>query len=283
MSTNILSGREQALSTPSMSSDTGAHRTRPLFRLNAFAIATCCLAIPGVVIAMVSLESSPVIALLVSAVLCGWSEVNGLCGASHVCTLSPMRTTYGGSVWFSAVGAYTVAGIVTASGSGLLLGLAGTLIDLDHATVFFAIVGLAIVLTARELNWLRFSLPQLRRQTNRMWAFEFGPVTAAAMWGAHIGIGFATVIRHGGFLVLVALSLVLGSKYGAAYGAALMAMYWLGRTLPIWVAPLFTDDHARGDVLAELVMRPERVYRWIAAAGLLCAAALAATLAMRAS
>ncbi len=92
----------------------------------------------------------------------------------------------------------------------------------------------SLVLTAREVGWIQFPLPERRLQTERVWAHSFGFVAAAAMWGFHIGLGFATRITYGGFWVVVVAILGLGH---VKYGALLMATYWLGRALSVLAAP----------------------------------------------
>jgi len=101
--------------------------------------------------------------------------------------------------------------------------------------VFLLGISMSAILAARELRLIRFRLPQVDRQTVREWAYDYGFVTAAGMWGAHIGIGFATVIQHGGFYVLVLLAM----QGGWELAASLFCVYWIGRTLPIWATVAF--------------------------------------------
>ena len=60
-------------------------------------------------------------------------------------------------------------------------------------------------------------------------------VIASVLWGAHIGLGFVTRVTYGGFYVLAAAAVLLGD---VRYAGLLFAVYWLGRVLPVWVAPL---------------------------------------------
>jgi hypothetical protein len=139
--------------------------------------------------------------------------------------------------WTAAVSAYTLTGLAASGAVGALLGWAGE--RLGHwqpaGPVVWAAAGLAAVLAARELGWLSFPVPQRRRQAEKTWYQEFGAVVAAALWGLHIGIGFHTRVRFGGFWLLVALALADRSPLA---GAALLACYWLGRALSLWAAPL---------------------------------------------
>jgi len=99
---------------------------------------------------------------------------------------------------------------------------------------FYAIASLALVLAASDFGLVNVRLPERKRQTEKVWAHKFGFPVASAMWGLHIGLGFGTRITYGGFWVLVALALGLGDP---RYGGLLMIAYWLGRTLPVWIAP----------------------------------------------
>jgi hypothetical protein len=118
----------------------------------------------------------------------------------------------------------------------------------------YAITILAAVLSARELGWVRFPLPQLKRQTEKCFAHEFGFLWASGMWGAHIGFGMTTRVTHGGYWVLVAACLLNGN---CVFGMSLMICYWVGRALPLWVAPLLQAKHRSQDLLEEvIIMRP---------------------------
>lgn len=124
----------------------------------------------------------------------------------------------------------------------MLLGAVGRLLGgkPTGGAAFYLIGIFALLLAAREWGWIDFRLPERKCQTEKVWAHEFGFVVASAMWGLHIGLGFATRVTYGGFWILVAVTLALGDPI---YGALLMLAYWLGRALPVWIAPvLLTSD-----------------------------------------
>jgi hypothetical protein len=107
---------------------------------------------------------------------------------------------------------------------------------------------LSLALASKEFGWISFDLPERKLQTEKTWVHEFGFVMASAMWGLHIGLGFATRITHGGFWILVSVALMLGDPL---YSTALILVYWLGRALPVWVAPTMLKS---GSVeLAEMI------------------------------
>jgi cytochrome c biogenesis protein CcdA len=245
----------------------------------SFAAASYVLCLLCVICAALLLPSRPELALLAAAVLCGWSEVDGLCGSSHVGTITPLRVrSPGGSLWLKSVSAYTLGGIVTACCVGLALGGVGRLLRLDQPytvpTALIVSAGLALVLVARELGVIGFSLPQIHRQTHKAWAVEHGMVVGAAMWGAHIGLGFATVIKHGGFFVIVLLALAQG-PVGAA---VIMTAYWIGRTLPLWFAGTLAISQCSAPELFRALLDNHAAYRHVAAIGLLLLAVVAVRL-----
>jgi hypothetical protein len=95
------------------------------------------------------------------------------------------------------------------------------------------------------------------------------------MWGLHIGFGFATRVTYGGFWVLVIVALVLGNPL---FSAMLMLLYWLGRALPVWIAPLLLGaDSERAAMPAE----SQEVYHRITAFGLMWVACVAVLFAWR--
>jgi cytochrome c biogenesis protein CcdA len=147
--------------------------------------------------------------------------------------------------WIRYTCLYTVAGSASAAMVGAGLGVIGGAIGLGShkETVFWGISALASVLAAREMGWLSFPIPESRRQTEQRWAHEAGFLVASTMWGFHIGLGFATRMKYGGFWLLVLLAITFGS---ASYGAILMLAYWAGRALPVWLVPLF-DKFGRNE------------------------------------
>ena len=134
---------------------------------------------------------------------------------------------------------------------GLCLGqigrwLGGNLIG----TKLYWIAALSLALAVREWGWINFYIPERERQSEKAWAHQFGFVMASAMWGFHIGLGFATRVNVGGFWLVVALAVVFVSPM---YGGALMLMYWLGRAFPVWLGP---GEVATCDAAAKL---PEKI------------------------
>jgi hypothetical protein len=97
------------------------------------------------------------------------------------------------------------------------------------------------------------------------------------MWGTHIGIGFATVIKHGGLFLAAGSALLLEPLQSAL----LLAAFWIGRTLPIWATPYLTGDEADGAAVTELLWARPNAYRICAIAGFLSFGAAVALLAMR--
>lgn len=122
---------------------------------------------------------------------------------------------------------------------------------------FYLIGFLSLVLATREWGWISFHLPERKRQTEKFWVHEFGFVMASAMWGLHIGLGFATRVTYGGFWILVAVALALGDP---VYSTVLMLAYWLGRVLPVWVAPALLDSSSAAINLPETISDQRLVY-----------------------
>ncbi|PWT88614.1 MAG: hypothetical protein C5B54_10375 [Acidobacteria bacterium] len=182
------------------------------------------------------------------------------------------------AVWLKSVVVYTLAGCLSSALVGTLLGLAGTRLQTGAWRWLLVMVAgiLAFILAAREYGWIRFQIPERRRQTEKVWAHEFGFVGASALWGFHIGLGFATRVNYGGFWAIVAVIMALGSS---RYGATLMLVYWLGRVLPVWLAPVLNwsgsdSSHLPGEILAA-----DWVYHRLSAAALLWSGGIALLLA----
>src|SRR5258708_22474189 len=107
--------------------------------------------------------------------------------------------------------------------TGLFLGEMGHWLGGSRViSKLYFVSALSLLFAAREWGWIHFRLPEAKRQSEKAWAHCFGFVMASAMWGFHIGLGFATRVNFGGFWVLAALAVVLASPW---YGGALMLLY----------------------------------------------------------
>jgi cytochrome c biogenesis protein CcdA len=154
--------------------------------------------------------------------------------------------------WIQSVLAYTAAGAVAASSVGILAGLLGHELNLSWA--WWAVIPVALLLTARDWGLVCFPIPQRSRQTEKTWAHDFGWVMASGMWGVHIGLGFATYISYGGFWTLTLLA--CGSRK-PGFAALLMLTYWIGRASPLWIVPIVCPNAETRDLVdAILAARP---------------------------
>lgn len=140
--------------------------------------------------------------------------------------------------WVSQAGAFTLAGVVSSSLVGYVLGWLGDAVLVSEHSRALALTGTSVfagVCVARELGLVRFPLPELKRQTQRVWGFVSSPPAAAAMWGFDIGFVVTTWLTFSGVVVLLVAAIAIGNPF---HSAALMLMYWLGRALPVWLAPI---------------------------------------------
>ena len=178
--------------------------------------------------------------------------------------------------WFSAVSLYTLTGLGVSAGIGAVIGRLGRAAGVLQARreVLLAAILLALVLAAREWGVVRFRLPERPLQTEKTWMHEFGARGAATLWGLHLSLGFFTRINYGGFWLLTLLALGLGDP---RFGALLVACHWLGKALPVWVAPLVYSDPNEGGDLLRIWARRTVVYARLQGLGLAAAAAVLAT------
>lgn len=226
---------------------------------------SAALATLHLMIFVLLLPRHPITALLLSAALCGWAEVDGYCGASHFSSLTPLtRLTNGRRLWWQAIVVYTTGGMVTAAVVGLAVGALGWPLQAALDPCLLVIACLAAVLCAREVGLCQFWLPQIAKQTNRMWAAEFGFIPGAFMWGAHIGLGVATVVKHGGLYIVVAAAALVGPKLGAL----VMVAFWIGRALPMFGGPVTVAQTGNGEQLHAQIVGAETALRFVAIVGL---------------
>lgn len=246
--------------------------TRRRFQATTYCLAALCAG------ATLALYSYPLLAVALISIVCGWCELDGLCGSSHAATITPMRHQ-SRAMWRGAAFGYLVGGVVTGGLVGAGLGEIGTFFQLQQPLTFSVMAVLATALAAREFGWWSFRLPQIHRQTCSVWASEFGAVCASTMWGAHIGLGFVTVIRHGGFFV-VALN---AAAWGPLYGAALFACYWIGRALPVVAGPWLAVNPKEGGSIVLQIQEASLAFSRTAGVALLCFCLIAVTAGIRAA
>lgn len=202
---------------------------------------------------------------------------------SLVGALTPLgKVARNWKVWSMAVALYTLSGLAVSAGVGAGIGwLGGSLgSSLGIArgqsgpllSLWVALLA-ALVLAARELGLLRFRLPERPLQTEKLWMLQLGPLWAATLWGLHLSLGFLTRINYGGFWLLTLLILGLGDP---SYGALLLGGHWLGKTLPVWVAPFAFRDPNDGSELMAVWWSETALYRRLQGLGLLAAAGVLA-------
>src|SRR5712692_6131038 len=91
-------------------------------------------------------------------------------------------------IWLKSALAYTLAGSVSATLVGAVIGSVGAWLQRGQQRwpVLFGVARLAFCLAAREWGWAKFPIPERKLQTEKVWAHEFGFVGASALWGFHI-------------------------------------------------------------------------------------------------
>lgn len=142
--------------------------------------------------------------------------------------------------WALRAGAYTLGGLATSTVVGFLAGAIGRELGGQPGKAHLAAaLAIGLVCLARETTLPSIPLPQARRQTPGTWAQRFRPATTAALWGLDIGLAFTTWMTFSGTWFVLSLAFLSGS---AGSGALIMIAYWIGRALPVWLAPLFRVD-----------------------------------------
>jgi|SRR5947207_10677441 len=169
-------------------------------------------------------------------------------------------------IWIKCVVAYTVAGAVSAMTVGFLLGAIGRKLGTGHLSAkLFVLAALYLVLALRDLGCVRFPLPERRCQTEKVWAHQFGFGIAAAMWGFHIGLSFATWATFGSSFIVATFSLIVGDP---VFAGVLMLTYWLGRVIPLWMAPILISSGREAVESPAIILKQRRTYQRMSALAL---------------
>lgn len=162
--------------------------------------------------------------------------------------------------WLANVSLYTLAGAASSLAAGALLGLTGDWLLPAGVTNTgpVVVVAVAVLAGARELNWVRFRVPQPRRQTSEAWAKRYGIRRAAVLWGLDLGTTVSARFTFAGTWALLILA-VLGAD--PALGALALVASWLGRAAPVWVAPLLVSERASAIDLMDAIAAQQRALR----------------------
>src|SRR3954449_7310087 len=179
---------------------------------------------------------------------------------------------HGTRTWLLSLALFTAGAVPAAGVLGLALGAA---LPAGGAGVAAAVAVFALLEAAAELGLLRLPLPQLRRQVSERWRERYPQPVPALLYGAGLGVGFATYLPVATLLVVAAGVAALAGPVG---GAAVLAGFGLGRTLVLAVATarVHSYEQAGGRVerMASLA-RGGRLRRANALALVLLAAVLA--------
>jgi hypothetical protein len=169
--------------------------------------------------------------------------------------------------WLVEVLAYTLAGSLASAFVGALFGFIGELLSaplLGNLGILPALV-IGPIAIARELRWISFPLPQLKRQTKDIWGKTLPGTAAAVLWGLDLGLIFTTWLTFSGAWLLAVVAALVGAP---AFGAALFVIYWLGRAVSVWIAPLLMPDANATSRVMDGLNRQYRLFQRIHVLGL---------------
>lgn len=244
-------------------SATPAYASREVNFASPTLVASLCLVVAcGIATATMVAAVSHAAALFPIAYLLGVLQFGGRCGVAHVNTMGALWRARR-LLWFRCAALYTVFGLLSSVAVGAAAGAIGGLLSLPNVRwIPLGVGAVAILLLLRELGAIRIRLPERPWQTNRAWAYSHGFAVASAMWGFHIGVGFATVVTYGGYY---AMALAVVAEGSVVYGCGIFGAYWLGRATPLWILPAYSDGK---QYTCDETYRPLRAANCLALGGL---------------
>lgn len=163
--------------------------------------------------------------------------------------------------WLTVVIEYTLAGVLSSIAVGFTLGQFGTWVLPEAATTLglLAVLAVALLAVAREVNLVRFRLPQPLRQTSDRWGKRFGEHTTVILWGLDLGSTISTRYTFAGTWVLIVLALL---AHDPSVGATAFLACWTGRAGAVWLAPLYLADARSGADVMDMVAARHRLLRY---------------------
>jgi len=154
-------------------------------------------------------------------------------------------------LWLKCVIAYSLGGLTSAVLVGFSLGTLGVVMLIFPETLRLTLLSMISTLfILRDVNLVSFRILERQRQTERSWVNDFGFLWASAMWGMHVGFGFGTRMTYGGLWILAVACVALGDL---VFACGLMVMFWAGRCISVWLAPLLLSATPTSDEILRVL------------------------------
>ena len=150
----------------------------------------------------------------------------------------------------AAVALHAIAATLSSAVFGTFLASAGSALGAPWGRAgFVTVAGAGLLYSLRELAGLPLPLFDRKRQVPEWWRTFYSPPVAAALYGAGLGIGFLTFLRHGTFVVVSTLAVATGHPL---LGAAVVAPFGLARGLSTLASARAAGADATGLLVARL-------------------------------
>lgn len=159
-------------------------------------------------------------------------------------TISPV--VHGGRTksYWASIAMHVLGATVAATAFGALLGAIGSLIDAPWDGVGLALIALAaLVYLLRETFELPIPTFDRKRQVPEWWRTFYSKPVASLLYGFGLGVGFATYLTFGTFVVVAVAAFVSGH---AGVGALLSGVFGAARSVAVALA-----GHADADAIGE--------------------------------
>lgn len=166
-------------------------------------------------------------------------------------TIAPVVHGNRRNYWI-AITIHTSAATFAATTFGALLGVIGLAFGapwIDPMIASAVLVGAGLLYSARELLGLPVPLFDRKQQVPDWWRTFYSPPLAAALYGAGLGIGFLTYLRHGTYVVVAIVALVSGNPLT---GALVTAPFGLARGLSVIAGARARDENDSNLIVASL-------------------------------
>jgi hypothetical protein len=159
-------------------------------------------------------------------------------------TIAPVVYGRARSRYWLSVCAHACAATGAAGAVGAVLGTVGRLAGAPWGSAgLAALAAIAALYGLAELTGVSLPAPRSRRQVPDWWRTFFSLPVAAALYGAGLGVGLLTFLRHATFLVVAAAAVAGGDP---VVGAALCAPFGLARGLSVAIGATADQGSAVG-------------------------------------
>lgn len=172
-----------------------------------------------------------------------------------VSTISPL-VKVAPSRWLTGIILFSAGSVVAGLAMGALIGSLGSLVApiMPEGLGLVLLGAVALIVALIDGGAVRLTVPTPVRSVPQSWWRELGPAGGSLAYGLVLGLGVTTFIPFASFYLILLGAFLVGPVGGAAIGA----VYGVGRALPVAIASLAIQCGAASSAVGDWGLRRGR-------------------------